>query len=113
MDGEVSCLGRGEEVEALDAPMVVVVVHEICNGLVDLLGVSEDTAVDSLLLEGLDEALGDAVALGLGDEGEALGDAPVGDLVEEVVAGVLAPVVPGRGQEKRRFGHGGQEGKAR
>jgi hypothetical protein len=33
-------------------------------------------AVDALLLERLDEAFGDAVALGLGDEGEALGDAP-------------------------------------
>jgi hypothetical protein len=64
VEGEALCLGRGEKPEALDAPVVVVVVHEFCDGPVDLLGVLEDAAVDGLLLERLDKALGDAVALG-------------------------------------------------
>ena len=76
--------------------MVVVASDEVGDGVADLGGIAEDAAVDGLLLEGAVEAFGDAVGLRLLDEGEAGRDAPVPDLVQEVIGEVLRSVILGR-----------------
>ena len=63
------------------------------DGDAHLLDISEDAAVDRLLLQRPVEALGHPVGLGLGDEREAWRDALKLDLVEEIVGGVLRTVV--------------------
>jgi hypothetical protein len=78
--------------------MAIVAFLEVSNGRADLLNVPEDAAVNRLVLQRLVKAFGDTVGLGLGDEGEARGNAPELDPVEEVVSGVLRPVVHAQGQ---------------
>lgn len=56
--------------------MVIVTLLERGDGGAQLLDVFEDAAVNGLLLECPVEALGDAVGLRLGNEGEARCDAP-------------------------------------
>src|SRR3954454_25277898 len=51
-----------------------------------------------VLLQGADEALGDAVALGLADEGRRALDAEEGDLVLEVARHVVGAVVVPEGE---------------
>jgi len=51
----------------------------------DFVEIAEDSTIDGLLLEGAVEAFGDAVGLGLLDEGKARGDAPEGDLMLKMV----------------------------
>ena len=61
-------------------------VPDFVDGLVD-------AAVHDLLLEGAEEALDDAVGLGLGDEGETGGDAPEPDLLLEMLGHEVGAVV--------------------
>ncbi len=79
------------------------------NDVTDLLEVSQDAAMDDLLLERVVEAFGDAVGLGLGNKGEAGGHTPEPDLVEEVVRGVLGVVVHAQGQAAPGLGAGSRE----
>src|SRR6266571_3960622 len=73
--------------------MAIVAVLEIDDGGTDFRDVSEDAAVDGLLLQGSVEAFGEAVGLWFGNKGETRGDAPEPDLVEEVIRRVLRPVI--------------------
>ncbi len=87
--------------------MVIVAVLERGDGGAHLLDVPEDAAVNGLFLERPVEALGDAVGLRLGNEGEARCDAPELDLVEEVVGGLLRALVHAQRQAASGVGAGG------
>ena len=89
--------------------MAIVAVPELCHGSADFLDVLEDTAVDGLLLERAVEAFSDAIGLRLGNEGEAWGDAPELDLVEEVIGRVLRAVIHAQRQTTPGIGAGGAE----
>ena len=65
--------------------------------------------MNDLLLERPVEAFGHAVGLWLGDEGEARGDSPELNLVEEVVGRVLRAVVYAQRQAASGIGAGGAE----
>lgn len=71
--------------------MAIVAFFELGDDATDPLEVLQDATMDDLLLERAVEAFGDAVGLGLGNQGEAGGHAPEPDLVEEVARGVLGP----------------------
>ena len=60
----------------LDQPLGAVAGDEGAHGVADLVEGLEDAAVDDLLFEGSEEALDDAVGLGLADEGAARGSCP-------------------------------------
>ena len=70
---------------------MVVVLNERGHCLPDLCDGAEGVAIDGLLFQSQDEPLRDSVGLGLGNEGEAVGDAPVADLANEVIRRVLGP----------------------
>jgi hypothetical protein len=89
-------LDRREEAEFFEAPLGVVGVNEVVDGGAELFERAVGSAVDDLLFEGAVKALGDAVGLGLFDEGKAGGDPPVLDLVLEVVGDVISPPWVGR-----------------
>ena len=78
--------------------MAIVTILELGDRRANFFEISEDTAVNGLLLQRSVEAFGDAVGLRLGDEGEARCDAPELDLVEEVVGRVLRAVIHAQGQ---------------
>ena len=61
---------------------------------------------DDLFLQRAIEPLGDAVGLGLGDEGVGRLDAPELDLVGEVVRQILGAVIHPQGQPPSRAGRG-------
>lgn len=65
--------------------MAIVAILEFSDGGAFGLGILEGAPVDRLLLQGPVEPFRHAIGLRLGDEGEARGDAPELDLVEEVV----------------------------
>ena len=71
--------------QLFEAPALVVVFDERSDGGAHLSEVSKDPAVDRLLLERAIPALDDPVGFRLFEEAEAGVDAPVADLVEEVV----------------------------
>ena len=79
--------------ELLEAPALVVAFDERGDGGAHLSEVSKDPAVDGLLLERAVPALDDPVGFRLFEETEAGVDAPVAELVEEVVRQILAAVV--------------------
>ena len=62
--------------------------------------------MDDLFLQRAIEPLGDAVGLGLGDEGVGRLDAPELDLVGEVVRQILGAVIHPQGQPPSRAGRG-------
>src|SRR3977135_4322924 len=93
-----SCLDRRLEAELFESPVVVAAINEGSGGVAQLVEVWEDPAVDRLLLERPVEPFGHAVRLRLLDESEARRDAPVADLVHEVIREVLTPVVHAQGQ---------------
>ena len=66
-----------------DEPGGVVVGHEILQPAAQLFDGVEGMHPEEVLLQGADKALGDAVALGLADEGGRALDAKEGDLVLE------------------------------
>lgn len=77
----------------LHEPSVVVAVLEGDEREAQVLDRGEGLDPEDLLLQGADEALGDTVALGLGDERRARPDAEEAELVLEGSAHVLAAVV--------------------
>src|SRR5258705_13380906 len=72
--------------------MAVITILELDDRSPHFLQVPEDATMNGLFFQRPVEALGDAIRLRLGDEGEAWGDAPEPDLVEEVVGRVLRAV---------------------
>jgi hypothetical protein len=73
----------------------------------ELLQGVEGPQPEQLLLEGADEALGDAVALGLADEGGRRLDAEEGDLALKVFGHVVRAVVVTQFQAGGDVGAGG------
>jgi hypothetical protein len=67
--------------------VTIVAIPERGDDLPNLFEIAEEAAMDGLLLQRPVEALGDTIGLGLGNEGEALVDAPELDLLQEVVGG--------------------------
>jgi hypothetical protein len=72
--------------------VAIVAILELDNRSPDFLQVPEDATMNGLLLQCPVEALGDAIRLWLGNEGEARRDAPEPDLVQEVIGRVLRTV---------------------
>src|SRR5215212_667191 len=99
----------------LDQPFGVVAADEGADGIPDLVAGPEDAAMHELLLQRAEEALDDAVRLGLADEGAARRHAPEPDLLLEGVRHEVAAVAvaerqaaggPGAGMAvRRRSGH--------
>src|SRR5215217_5248713 len=77
----------------LDQPFGVVAAGEGADGIPDLVDGLEDASVHDLLLQRAEEALDDAVRLGLADEGVARRHAPEPDLLLEDVRHEVAAVV--------------------
>src|SRR5450756_1786415 len=86
------------EAVLLGQPLLVVEVDEGLDGRAQLGHRAVEAAVDDLLFEGLEEALGDAVGLGLLDEGVARFQPPEAHLVAEVLGDVLRAVVHAQGE---------------
>lgn len=89
--------------------MAIVTVLELDDSGTHFFDVPEDAAMNGLLLQRPVEALGDAVGLRLGDEGETRSDTPEPDLVEEVVGRVLRAVIHAQRQAEAGIGAGGAE----
>src|ERR1700694_2588311 len=70
----------------------------------DFLQVPEDATVNGLVLQRPVEALGDAIRLRFGDEGEARRDAPEPDLVEGVIGRVLRTLIHAPRQAPHHLG---------
>ena len=87
--GFVGC----SEAQFFKTPMAIVAILEPGDCRAHFLDIVEDATMDGLLLQGPVEPFGHAVGLWLGDKGEARGDAPEPDLIEEVVGGILRAVV--------------------
>ena len=83
---------RRLEFELLRPPVRVVFFDELADSRSHGLDVLEDSTVDRLLFERPIEALGDTVGLWFLDEAEAGRDAPVPDLLLEVIRQVLATI---------------------
>ena len=73
--------------------MAVITILELDDRSPHFLQIPEDATMNGLFFQRPVEALGDAIRLRLGDEGEAWGDPPELDLVEEVVGRVLRAVI--------------------
>src|SRR5918992_6015219 len=86
-------LVRGAVAVSCDEPGGVVVGDEVPQPAPQVLDRVEGVHPEEVLLQGADEALGDAVALGLADEGGRALDAEEGDLVLEVAGHVVGAVV--------------------
>ena len=77
----------GAQVAVLfDDPLGIVEFDEVADGVPQLRDVAVDATMDDLFLQRAIEPHGDAVGLGLGDEGVGRLDAPELDLVGEVVS---------------------------
>src|SRR6478735_492056 len=72
--------------------------HEILQPAAQLFDGVEGMHPEEVLLQGADEAFGDAVALGLADEGGRALDAEEGDLVLEVARHVVGAMVVAEGE---------------
>ncbi len=77
----------------LHDPLGIVLFDEPADGVPQLRDVAVDAAMDDLFLQRAIEPLGDAVGLGLGDEGVGRLDAPELDLVGEAVRQFPVPVI--------------------
>src|SRR3954454_6918381 len=84
-----------------DEPGRVVDLAKDQQGLSELLDGVEGAHPEQVLLQGADEALGAAVALGGSHEGRRTCDAQKGKLLLEGVGHVLAPVIVPDGQTAR------------
>src|SRR5574337_981646 len=89
--------------------MTIVAILERGDCRANVLDILEDAAMDGLLLQGSVESLSHAIGLRLGDEGEARGEAPELDLVEEVIGRVLRAVIHAQGEAAPGIGAGGAE----
>ena len=97
----------GAQVAVLfDDPLGIVEFDEVADGIPQLRDVAVDATMDDLFLQRAIEPLGDAVGLGLGDEGVGRLDAPELDLVGEVVRQILGAVIHPQGQPPSRAGRG-------
>ena len=97
----------GAQVAVLfDDPLGIVEFDEVADGVPQLRDVAVDATMDDLFLQRAIEPLGDAVGLGLGDEGVGRLDAPELDLVGEVVRQILGAVIHPQGQPPSRAGRG-------
>lgn len=97
---------EGAEIaQPLQPPSGVVAGNEVADRCPDLGGGAEGFAPNRLFLEGPKEPLDDAVALWLVREGVAQRDAPVADLVREVVGRVLRPIVQAQRHAAGGIGH--------
>src|SRR6187200_553180 len=76
-----------------DEPPGVVAIDEVADGVTDLVDGLVDSAMHDLLLQRAEEALDDAIRLGLSDERIAGGHAPEADLVVEVFGEEHAAVI--------------------
>jgi hypothetical protein len=72
--------------------VAIVTILELDDRSPDFLKIPEDATVNGLFLQRPVEALGDAIRLWLGNEGEARRDAPEPDLIQEVIGRVLRTV---------------------
>ena len=75
--------------EPLDEPLVVVGVDERGDTLSEVVDILEELGPQAPLLERPHERLGDAVALGLADEGGVVDDAEPADRSLEVLGAIL------------------------
>src|SRR5574338_699704 len=89
--------------------MTIVAILERGDCRANVLDILEDAAMDGLLLQGSVESLSHAIGLRLGDEGEARGDAPELDLVEEVIGRVLRAGIHAQREAAPGIGAGGAE----
>ena len=97
-----------------DDPLGIVEFDEVADGIPQFRDVAVDATMDDLFLQRAIEPLGDAVGLGLGDEGVGRLDAPELDLVGEVVRQILGavdlPPLTGSKCLVRETGHLGPSG---
>ncbi len=84
---------RADEAVAFDQPGCIVGVLERQQGLTQFFDRFEVSYPEKVLLQGADEPLGTAVALGRSDEGRRTLDAEECDLLLEMLGHVLRPVV--------------------
>ena len=97
----------GAQVAVLfDDPLGIVEFDEVADGVPQRRDVAVDATMDDLFLQRAIEPLGDAVGLGLGDEGVGRLDAPELDLVGEVVRQIPGAVIHPQGQPPSRAGRG-------
>ena len=74
---------------ACDQPVFIIVARESVESLAQFLDGVKDADPQQVLLEGADEALGDAIALGFADEGRRGFDAQTTDFVLEVARHIV------------------------
>src|ERR1700751_1995756 len=84
VQGETGVAGAAQSI-FLDQPFGIVALAELAGGSPHVVDGLVDAAMDDLLLEGSEEALGHAVGFGLADEGEARCHTPELDLFLEVI----------------------------
>ena len=94
----LTSLSGAQVVVLFDDPLGIVEFDEVADGIPQLRDVAVDATMDDLFLQRAIEPLGDAVGLGLGDEGVGRLDAPEPDLVGEVVRQILGAVIHPQGQ---------------
>ncbi|WP_241991668.1 hypothetical protein [Paraburkholderia sp. RAU2J] len=68
--------------------MAIVTILELDDRSPDFIKIPEDATVNGLFLQRPVEAVGDAIRLWLGNEGEARRDAPEPDPIQEVIGRV-------------------------
>ncbi len=85
----LTSLSGAQAAVLFDDPLGIVEFDEVAHGVPQLRDVAVDATMDDLFLQRAIEPLGDAVGLGLGDEGVGRLDAPELDLVGEVVRQIL------------------------
>src|SRR4028119_727679 len=112
-EGLLEPCGAGVERAAmavlLGQPFGVVANDEGTDGVADLVDGLEDASMHHLLLQRAEQALDDAVRLGLSDEGVARRHAPEPDLLLEVVGHEVAAVVVAEREAAGGAGGGGTD----
>lgn len=84
--------------------MAIVTILELDDRSPNLFQVPEDASMNGLFLQRPVEALGDAIRLWLGNEGEARRDTPEPDLIQEVIGRVLRTVIHAQRQAATDLG---------
>src|SRR5512144_202908 len=103
------CFGRASVAVLFQQPVLIVAIEVGPDGGADLLDVLEDASENDLLLQRTDESLGDAVGLGLADEGEAGRHPEELQLVLEVLGHEGTAVVVAQRHPSRGIGADGAE----
>jgi hypothetical protein len=102
-------LGRASVAVLFQQPVLIVAIEVGPDGGADLFDVLVDASKDDLLLQRTDESLGDAVGLGLANEGEAGRHAEELQLVLEVLGHEGTAVVVAQRHPSRGIGADGAE----